>query len=310
MPWMHKGMVYATDGSREWSRTHTQAPSALVIGDRIRVYFGTRDATNRSRTSFIEFDKADPARVVYVHDQSVMDLGKPGTHDEDGVIASQIIQMGDKMLMYYGGVSCGASVPYRMSIGLAISHDGGLTFERAFEGPIVDRTPEEPYMTMAPYLLATDSGWTMWYGSGIRWVDIDGKFEPIYVIKMAHSVDGIHWSRTNHTCIPQAHNFEANTRPSVLKSNGAYEMWFSYRSSNAYRDGKGSYRIGFATSVDGREWQRHEDPEGLHPSGSGWNSATMAYPSVIVSGQQKIMYHNGDGFGKSGIGCAVWSESV
>jgi hypothetical protein len=305
MVWRQRGMVFRPDGKADWSRTHAQAPAAMLMGDRIRVYYGTRNAENRSRTSFFEVDRADPARLLYVHDQPVIDLGKPGTHDEDGVIASQVVTVGDELRMYYGGVSRGGHVPYRMSIGLARSLDGGLSFERVFEGPVVDRTPHEPYMTMAPNLILDEGGWTMWYGSGTGWVQIDGKFEPTYQIKRAHSDDGLVWRQTNEVCIPKLHELEANTRPSVLRTAGGYEMWFCYRSSRDYRDGSGSYRIGYATSADGRTWRRKPDPEGLQPAGDGWNSVTMAYPSVIEVDGHKVMFHNGDGFGASGVGVAV-----
>ncbi len=303
--WTQLGVVFAVAGDRDWSRSHAQAPSALLLEDRIRVYYGTRNSDNRSRTGFFEVDRADPTRLLHDHDRPVIDLGKPGCHDEDGVIASQIIPVGDAMRMYYGGVSRGGHVPYRMSVGLAISHDGGLTFERVFEGPVVDRTPFEPYMTMAPNILIEAGRWTMWYGSGTGWVEVDGKFEPTYQIKLAHSDDGLDWHQTNHACIPRLDPLEANTRPSVLRTAGGYEMWFCYRSSRDYRDGTGSYRIGHATSTDGRDWVRQPDPEGLQPTGSGWNSVTMAYPSVVEADGRRILFHNGDGFGQTGVGCAV-----
>jgi hypothetical protein len=308
MAWKQLGMVFAPDGALDWSRTHAQAPAAYLMDDRIRVYYGTRNAENRSRTSFFEVDSADPTRLVHVHDRPVLDLGKPGTHDEDGVIVSQVVAVGDELRMYYGGVSRGGHVPYRMSVGLARSRDGGLSFERVFEGPVIDRTPLEPYMTMAPNVLMADGAWTMWYGSGTGWVEIEGKFEPTYEIKLAHSDDGISWRQTNHTCIPKLHPLEANTRPSVMRTASGYEMWFCYRGSRNYRDGAGSYRIGYATSADGRTWSRRPDPEGLLPTGTGWNSVTMSYPSVIAADGRKIMFHNGDGFGQSGVGCAVLDE--
>ena len=309
--WRQLGVVFTPDASRDWSRSHAQAPSALVIGDRIRVYYGTRNAENRSRTSFFEVDRADPSRLVYAHDRPVIDFGKPGAHDEDGVIGSQAVMVGAEMRLYYGGVSRGGHVPYRMSVGLARSLDGGLTFERVFEGPVVDRTPLEPYMTMAPNVLANDDGgWTMWYGSGTGWVEIAGKFEPTYQIKLAHSDDGLAWRQTNHTCIGKLDPLEANTRPSVLRTAEGYEMWFCYRSSRDYRDGEGSYRIGYATSPDGRDWTRRPDPQGLGPAGRGWNALTMSYPSVVEADGRKIMFHNGDGFGKTGVGCAVLAEDA
>lgn len=303
--WKQLGAVFVPDGARDWSRSHAQAPSALLMDDRIRVYYGTRSDENRSRTSFFEVDRADPTRLLYVHDRPVLDLGKPGTHDEDGVIASQVMVVGDEMRMYYGGVSRGGHVSYRMSVGLARSLDGGLTFERVFEGPVVDRTRFEPYMTMAPNILIADGLWTMWYGSGTGWVEIDGKFEPTYQIKLAYSDDGLAWRQTNHACIATLDPLEANTRPSVLKTADGYEMWFSYRNSRNYRDGDGSYRIGYAISTSGVDWTRQPDPAGLQPTGSGWNALTMSYPSVVEADGRKIMFHNGDGFGKSGVGCAV-----
>lgn len=309
MDWKQLGAIFVPSGAFAWSKTHAQAPAALVMGDRIRVYYGTRDADNRSRTSFFDCDRADPTRVLYVHDQPVLGLGKPGTHDEDGAIGSQAMMVGDEMWLYYGGVSRGGNVPYRMSVGLARSRDGGLTFERAFEGPVVDRTPHEPYMTMAPNILIENGIWTMWYGSGTGWVEIDGKFEPTYQIKLARSDDGLRWRQLNHACIPKLDPLEANTRPSVLRTPDGYEMWFSYRNSIGYRDGTGSYRIGYATSSDGETWSRQPDPEGLKPAAEGWNSATMSYPSVVIADGRKIMFHNGDGFGQTGVGCSVLEDA-
>jgi predicted GH43/DUF377 family glycosyl hydrolase len=310
MRWLQKGVVFIPDGSKEWSRTHAQSPAAVDLLDRIRIYYGTRDADNRSRTSFIEVDRDDPTKLLSVHDRPVLDLGKPGTFDEDGVIASQVLAVDDALWMYYGGVSKGGSVPYRMAIGLAKSLDRGLTFTRVFEGPIVDRSPQEPYMTMAPNVMREGGGWTMWYGSGVKWTWVDGKFEPVYVTMVADSDDGISWRRTGQPCIQQSDPDEANTRPAVVKTADGYEMWFCFRQSKDYRDGRGSYRIGCALSRDGRTWQRVERDLGLEPAGAGWNSSTMAYPSIVVIDGRKIMFHNGDGFGKSGIGCAVWSDEL
>lgn len=305
MVWKQHGVIFVPDGTRTWSRTHAQAPSAILLGDRIRVYYGTRDSDNRSRPGFFEVDRRDPTRVIRVHDGPVMDLGKLGAHDEDGVVPSQIVISGAEFRLYYGGVSRGGNVPYRMSVGLARSDDGGLTFQRAYEGPVLDRTLHEPYMTMAPNMLRTDACWMAWYGSGTGWVDIDGKFEPTYRIMAARSEDGIAWTRTGEPCIPALHPLEANTRPSVLKTAEGYEMWFCYRGSQDYRGGAGSYRIGYATSPNGSDWTRHRDPEGLFPTGAGWNSVMMAYPCVVEADGRRIMFHNGDGFGQSGVGCAI-----
>jgi hypothetical protein len=125
---------------------------------------------------------------------------------------------------------------------------------------------------------------------------------------VAYSDDGLIWRRPGRPCIRQKHPDEANTRPAVLKTQHGYEMWFCYRQAQDYRDGSGSYRIGAAVSTDGRNWDRIERDMGLEPAGVGWNASTMAYPSIVVTGGRKIMFHNGDGFGRTGFGYAVWSD--
>ncbi|MFT3733887.1 MAG: hypothetical protein QM776_02475 [Rhodocyclaceae bacterium] len=307
MSWTQKGRIYVPDGSREWSRSHAQVPSALLLDERIRIYYATRDAQGRSLTSFIDVDAHDPTRVLYDHPHPVMGLGEPGTHDEDGVMTSCALRQGDEVWLYYTGWSRGGNVPYRVSCGLAISTDGGYSFKRAFDGPVVDRTRFEPHMTMSPCVLHTGKQWQMWYGSGLSWVEVAGKMEPIYVIKYATSADGKCWQQPDQLCIAQQHPLEANTRPAVLATNDGYEMWFSYRHSRDFRDGAGGYRIGRALSLNGVDWQRQDDPPDLQPGLQDWSSHMMAYPSIIRVNGQAIMFHNGDGFGRAGFGYSVFN---
>lgn len=306
MAWQQKGMIFKPDGSHAWSRTHAQVPSALVLADRIRLYYATRDEQGRSLTSFIDVALDNPAEILYVHNRPVMELGAPGCHDEDGVMVGCVLSVGEEVWMYYTGWSRGGSVPYRVSCGLAISQDGGFHFTRKFDGPVVDRTPYEPHMTMSPYVMTSPGYWRMWYGSGTKWENVDGKWEPIYVIKYAESEDGLRWRQPNVLCIPPLHALEANTRPSVLATELGLEMWFSYRHSIDFRVGSGGYRIGHAVSHDGQQWLRSESPVGLQPGFAEWNKNMMAYPCVIQVDGRRFMFHNGDGFGCSGLGYSEW----
>jgi hypothetical protein len=306
MRWQQKGMIFKPDKRYAWSCTHAQVPSALVLVDRIRLYYATRDEMGRSLTSFVDVDIDNPAKILYVHERPVMELGSPGCHDEDGVMVGCVLAVGAEVWMYYTGWSRGGAVPYRVSCGLAISQDGGLNFIRKFEGPVVDRTPFEPYTTMSPYVIAAPGCWRMWYGSGTKWEKIDGKWEPIYVIKYAESDDGLRWRQPNVVCIIPMHELEANTRPTVLATERGLEMWFCYRHSIDFRGGVGGYRIGHAVSHDGLQWFREDDPVGLEPGSAEWNKVMMAYPCVVLAGGRRLMFHNGDGFGQSGLGYSEW----
>jgi len=302
---MKRSFIFKPSGLFPWSQSHAQVPTALLMDDHIKIYYATRDKDGRSLTSFVTVSREDPSKILYVHDRPILELGNPGTHDEDGVMVGSVVAHEDTILLYYTGWSRGHTVPYRVSIGLAKSIDGGINFERVFEGPIVDRTPLEPYMTMSPYVLFTDDKWQMWYGSGIGWTSENNKLEPLYIIKYAESKDGIQWAQNNITCIEQRHSLEANTRPSVLRTSNGYEMWFSYRHSVDFRDGAGAYRIGYATSKDGKNWDRAIHFADLDPPLTGWNNCMAAYPNVLECDNKKILFYNGNGFGKTGFGYAI-----
>ena len=68
--------------------------------------------------------------------------------------------------LYYAGWSRSVSVPYRWSIGLAISTDGGNHFEKYGEGPIMNTSYNDPYLLAAPRSIFFDNDkWHMLYGS-------------------------------------------------------------------------------------------------------------------------------------------------
>ena len=191
-------------------------------------------------------------------------------------------------------------------MGLAVSDDNGLSFRRMYEGPIMDRIATEPYLAVTPSIIKENDGWKMWYVSGLRWTLIGQKYEPVYVIKYAYSTDGIAWERPNHICIPQQYENEAFSHPNVVKINNHYHMWYCCRDSIDYRDGNGSYRIGYAQSLDGITWQRKDTEANIQVSEEGWDSTMICYPYVVKADDKLIMFYNGNGFGKSGFGYAVW----
>jgi hypothetical protein len=144
----------------------------------------------------------------------------------------------------------------------------------------------------------------MWYISGTHWVNVEGRFEPVYVIKYCYSHDGLDWVRPNHLCIQPRHETEAFSHPSVIKDAEVYRMWYCYRNSHDYRDGAGAYRIGYAESADGLDWTRMDDRHGLPVVESGWDSTMTCYPFVTEVDNRLLMFYNGSGFGRTGFGCA------
>ena len=82
-------------------------------------------------------------------------------------------------------------------------------------------------------------------------------------------------------------------------------MWFCYRGIKDFRDGKGSYRIGYAWSDDLLDWSREDENSGIDVASEGWDSMMIAYPYVIKTPDKILMFYNGNGFGKTGFGYAI-----
>jgi len=311
MKWEKQGLIYALSDNIGWMKTHTQLPIPFQLENgRLRIYFGSRDEHNRTLPTYLEVDSADLKNVLYVHDKPLMHIGEQGTFDDSGVMPSWIVERGGLLYLYYIGWNRGVTIAYHNSIGLAVSDDGGQTFTRMYKGPIVDRNHIEPHFCAAPCVIVENGLWRMWYLSCVKWTDYEGVPEPFYHIKYAESQDGIVWNRRGIVSIDFKFPDEAGiVRSSVLKHNGIYKMWYSYRSYKNYRkDSNHSYRIGYAESDDGISWERLDDIGGLDTSEDGWDSIMTAYPYVFRHNGKILMLYNGNGFGQSGFGYAELVE--
>jgi hypothetical protein len=158
-------------------------------------------------------------------------------------------------------------------------------------------------------MLVEDGIWRCWYASSTGFVMVAGRPEPVYQIKYAESDDGFVWRRPNVTCISYKLEGEANARPAVIREGNKYRMWYCYRGSVGYRSDKTqSYRIGYAESTNGLDWQRLDERVGIERSTDGWDSEMMAYPSIYEHRGRKYMLYCGNGFGAAGFGYAVMVE--
>jgi hypothetical protein len=295
MPWIKKGLLFAPDGNSEWLKTHAALPVVDRKGKTYRIYFSGRDEERRAQIGYFETD--DFEKITLVSEKPVLGLGPMGAFDDSGVTTSWIVNHENRKYLYYSGWSLGVSVPFYFYIGLAISEDGGETYQRV-AGPILDRNEIDPYLTASPCVLVEDGTWRMWYVSGTRWEMKGNRPRHYYHIKYAESSDGIHWRREGLVCIDyQSPDEYAIARPCVVKEEDLYRMWYSYRGD--------SYRIGYAESADGIKWERKDHESGIDVSASGWDSQMIEYPCVFEENGVYCMLYNGNDYGKTGIGLAV-----
>lgn len=298
MTWERLGNIFVPDGRTPWMRSHASSPFALPLDDDVvRIYFSSRDDQNRSSIGSLDYSIRQSA-IIAIRDEALLGPGQRGTFDDSGVSLGWIVRNGSRLMLYYVGWNLAVTVPFRNSIGLAISTDGSR-FDRVSRAPILDRSDTDPFSLSYPCVLQRSaSDWVMWYGSNLDWQATGAAMK--HVIKRATSSDGLHWQRTGEISIAaEAPDETAFSRPSVLVENDSYSMWYSFRGPH--------YRIGYAASADGIRWTRN-DTRGLDPSGSGWDGGEVEYPHAFRHNGMTYLLYCGDGYGRTGFGIArlVW----
>lgn len=305
--WKKKGHIYSVDKRLPWARSHAQIPTVDVLNEKkLKVLFSSRDDANHSMIATMVVDGQDPSVILEIQTDPILPLGHLGTFDDCGMMPSSVVHWQGLKYLFYIGWNVRNTVPYHNSVGLAISEDGGHTYKRIFDGPVMDRTAEEPYFCGTTCVRIENGVWRNWYMSCTGWEVIGGRVEPRYHLKYAESNDGIHWRRVGLTAIDFADTTEGGiVRASVLKDKDCYRMWYSYRNHIDYRRTKtNSYRIGYAESNDGIVWKRLDDKAGIELSNEGWDAFMLAYPEVVDVGTHRYMFYNGNGFGQTGFGYA------
>lgn len=305
MQWEKKGKLFSVEDFKiDWMESHTQVPVAFLLENgNIRLYFNSR-YHGKSLPTYVELEK-NTYKIVYSNENPLLELGRPGTFDDSGVMLSCVVQNNEKVYMYYIGWNQQVTVSYQNSIGLAVSTDGGKTFSKYSEGPIWGRNLSEPFFTSSPWVIKIGNGWIMYYLSCKGWIQDKEKMEPVYNIRYAVSSEGIGWTAPlNNICIEG--ESQAIAQPCVIFDNMKYKMWYSIRKTLDYRTNiNNTYRIGYAESLDGKIWRRKDMEVGITVSQQGWDSEMIEYANVINLENKKVMFYNGNGFGNTGIGYAV-----
>jgi hypothetical protein len=299
MSWKRLGVTYVPDGSKPWAKSHAALPVPVQIGpDLFRIFCSARDADNRSHVGWADVDLTGAPRVVREASEPVLVPGEAGTFDDSGVGVGCLIEADEGVRLYYMGWNLGVRAPWRNAIGFAQARTPLDRFERFSAGPILDRSPEDPYTLSYPSVLRRGpQDWWMWYGSNLAPNAVSADMK--HAIKAARSRDGIHWERDGATVVGFATSDEyAIARPSVTMIGDVLLMAFACRGER--------YRIGAASSPDGVHWTRLDAAMGLIPSLQGWDSQMTCYPALFWHHEQLWLAYNGNGYGATGFGLAVW----
>jgi len=291
-----------------------QAPQALVLDDRVRIYFSARsvDANGGKYRSHVLFADFAPSldRLIAVSPEPVISRGGLGCFDEHGIFPMNVVRVGEEIRAYTCGWSRRVSVSVETAIGLAFSRDGGRTFDRVGPGPILSATVREPFLVGDPSVRVIGGTFHMWYIFGTAWRRVPGSSVPERTYKIGHavSVDGVDWTRDEGVQIipDRLGPDEAQALPSVVEIDGAFHMVFCYRETADFRTNVArGYRLGHALSADLISWDRADADLVLTGDAGAWDSDMQCYPHIYEHAGQVYLLYNGNEFGRFGFGAAV-----
>ncbi len=296
MKWKKIGLIASPKQfNLKWWNSYGMDPCTLKLyGDLYRVFFCGRNSKNISMIGYFDYD-LKKLEIKKISKKPVLAPGELGAFDDNGVTASCLQKIKNVIYLYYIGWKPKSTTRYSLMTGLAISKNNGQSFKRYSRSPILKLTNKEPFSILtAPYVMKIKQNkWFMWYVSCNKWVNKD---YPKYDIKFATSKDGKDWFQGGLTSIKLKKNERAVARPSVLFEGGIYKMWFCYEKK------VGKYKIGYAESKNGINWNRKDYKANIYlGKKSNGDDKMIAYPHVINHKGKKYMFYNGNDYGKEGV---------
>lgn len=334
--WVKRGVILEPGFAGPKSSSFVSSPSVVRLDDgRLRMYVWVADGAPpwlRGRHIIVaaESDPANPFRWEVVSTEEMIGPGPAGGVRDRGVGFPYVLPRSEgPWLMYYGTWGGDWTVRRELTnrIGVAVSHDQGITWEVAKEDALPSGAPgsfDAGAIPSVAVLQKRRDEYLMWYTAGGKYVRFGDVNQGILHIGMARSRDGIDWQKVDGPALSAreaaAHPYEAClARPAVVEIDGVYHMWLGVYdmapgsrpndadSSNSAVGvtGTSSYRLEYARSTDAENWTRFADQPILSLSPDGFDSSSQTYASVVDMGEELWLFYTGDGLGTTGIGLAT-----
>lgn len=298
------GFVCKPENFAHWWKTHAMAPAPLLLNkDVIRIYCGGWDENGISRIGFIDVSVNNPQNVLDVSQHPVLDIGRDGCFDENGVFPGHVYDMGGgKIHLYYTGFQLGHKIRHYNFGGLAVSNDSGNTFQRYSEAPIMDRADEGLFVRAGQSIeTANEGGFHMVYSAGSDWQVCMNELRPVYDVFYQHSADGIASQDVGKRIVACDREIEHGLgRPQIIKLKEKYFVFYTRRIIKNMK-----YFIGGAVSENGIDWLRIDnDFDSVEFGRNGdFDNEMIYFPAVVkISDSVAYLFYSGNYFGKDGIG--------
>lgn len=300
--WQKKGKVFKPEHEAPWWSSNAMAPAPVMYGnDTIRVYVGAWDENGISRIGYIDVDADDPLKVRNISRECVVDIGRDGCFDDNGVLPGHAFKHPDgRVFLYYTGFQQLHKIAFSNFSGLAVSTDGGDTFRKVSEAPVMDRADEGLYTRAGVSAIYEDGRFKCCYSVGSGWYTIAGKERPVYEVNYIESADGIHFGAKGESAVRVDLSREHGLgRPQIVSLRGETFVFYTRRTLDF------KYSMGCARFSNGT-WERCDEwlSSVRHGAPGEFDSEMVYFPAVIDTGRKIFLFYVGNGYGKEGFGCA------
>jgi predicted GH43/DUF377 family glycosyl hydrolase len=300
-----KGLILAPLQDKWWNQHYCILPTPLYIAEQdvLRIYYATTCKDKFGRITYVDVNPANPAEILKHSDDFILDVGEDGTFDDCGVNVSSVIPINGKYYMYYAGYQRHFKTPYSIFSGVAVANSPDGPFERIKRTPVLERIDSELSIRSAPTVIQHQGKYFMVYVANSGWQFMNNdiykeKKYPIYNLSLAQSNDAINWEPIKKDILFKSDAEFGFGRPYLVKENDTFYLFYSVRQFNS------PYKLGYATSTDLINWDRHDDGLVLEPSASGWDSEMICYSACININGKQYLFYNGNNNGFTGFGFA------
>ncbi len=300
--WRKLGKLFSPSGANRHPKllSHAANPLPILLDEDVyRVFYSSRDVDNRSSVGAVDIDIVK-RKIISEHWHPFFQHGPEDSFYADGVSIGNCYEVNGILYMLFMGWQNPEGGHWRGDIGRLIVNSD-LTLQLDQTVPLMGLDIVDPISLSYPWVIKHTTGnYSMWYSSVETWNIGNG--DMLAPIKYAYSSNGHNWIRKGLAVPFELGIAQAFSRPTVVNNlEKGYDMWFSYRSGSG-----GKYRIGYAFSNDQRQWILSLEKTGIDISPQGWDSDMIEYPYVFDHKGQRYMLYNGNNYGITGFGMAIF----
>jgi len=266
-----------------WRESQTANPDLLLKDDVYYMYFrGQSKGHDRIGVATIPRDRFDGV-TWNIHTQPVVDVGGPGSWDENHALDPASILHGGRVFLYYTG----SSPREDRTVCLAVSDDG-IHFTKYERNPII--------VGGAPEVAYRDSTFFLYF-----WRNVPGR--KGFEIHYATSRDGYHYAEPeNGIALPVGpegswDSFTVETPRIFQEGNICYMMYCGSAQNKDY-----PFNAGLATSGDLIHWTKYGgNPIFGRGEERAWDEGAIWFTTVEKINGRYYMWYEGYGGGTSRV---------